>query len=108
MTIETILRNREFDLWDFSPTHSRVLLRSPKNANSDKNIDIIFNGVEYLSIVPYLKEIKMEMYHNGNSINKPDLNKYIGKYEKLFLIKNSIDTYYIVAFGMVIIENSLD
>jgi hypothetical protein len=47
----TIFRStRRFQFWEFFVSHSQLLIRSPKETSADLNIDIVFRGVQYLSL----------------------------------------------------------
>src|SRR5688572_14874887 len=52
------LSGRTFTVWDASPTHSRLLLRSP--APND-NIDIVFWGIEHMNILSIMRELSIEV-----------------------------------------------
>lgn len=55
---ETIdLTGRTFQLWDYSPSMRRMLIRSPQAPGIDFNIDIIFWAITHIDIAPYLGEI---------------------------------------------------
>ncbi|MEU8549465.1 hypothetical protein AB0C81_21165 [Streptomyces roseoverticillatus] len=42
--------DREFHLWTFSVSHSRLLLRSVNVDDQDTRIDVLFSGVERLNL----------------------------------------------------------
>lgn len=41
---------RNFQLWEYFVSHSQLLIRSPKTSDSEKNVDILFSGVKYISL----------------------------------------------------------
>lgn len=49
-TLPTHRYLRCFRTWEFFVSHSQLLIRSPKRSDSDVNVDIVFRGVEYMSI----------------------------------------------------------
>jgi len=48
----TFQSDRRFELWDYSPSHSRLLLRSPRNQTegTTTNLDVIFRGVDRIDL----------------------------------------------------------
>jgi len=41
---------RRFQIWDYSPSHRRLLLRSPASGGDDENVDITFSGVRRIDL----------------------------------------------------------
>jgi hypothetical protein len=79
-----LLVGRRFQLWDYSPSFSRLLIRSPQTEQNPLNIDIIFWGVDYLNIASHLGEITMQI-------------EEIDDRHKKFLIHSNGQTYTIEA-----------
>ncbi len=52
-------KNREFKIWRYGVSHSKLLIRSPKNREHDTTIDIQFYGVEYINIPNKFKNIEI-------------------------------------------------
>jgi hypothetical protein len=52
-----LLPNRDFQFWDFTPSHSMLLLRSPRNLLHTFNVDIIFENVNEVLLTQSLKKI---------------------------------------------------
>lgn len=42
--------SRAFRLWDYSVSHSSLLIRSPKDSANPTNVDLVFVGVEYVRL----------------------------------------------------------
>jgi hypothetical protein len=87
---------RRFQLWDYSPSLSRLLIRSPRRGDHQLNIDIVFLGVDYLSLRPILREIFIEVE------DTPDKNT------KKFLIKSVDETYVVIASNCVVSYSDTD
>jgi hypothetical protein len=51
------LAGRSFQVWDYSPSLQRLLIRSPRRNEREPNIDIIFMGVDYFDLRTLLGEI---------------------------------------------------
>lgn len=51
------LKDRYFKVWDYSPSFSRLLIRSSRKDQHDYNIDIIFYGVRLIDVQSILGKI---------------------------------------------------
>jgi hypothetical protein len=56
-----LLAGRRFQVWDYSPSFSRLLIRSPRFEEGELNIDIIFWGVDFMNIASLLGEISIDI-----------------------------------------------
>ena len=56
-----LLMGRKFKVWDYSPSFSRLLIRSPRFGDSQVNIDIVFWGVDHLELDTSLGEISLDV-----------------------------------------------
>ena len=74
------LKRRSFRVWDYSVSHSRLLIRSPK---TNENVDIIFYDVNNIDIEVLLGEISLEV--------EPSVNKEGYKLIKI-ISKNRVNT----------------
>jgi hypothetical protein len=64
------ITGRHFQLWDYSPSHSRLLIRSPRRNENDYNLDIIFFGVDHMDIDDVLGEISIHTHSSSDDIHK--------------------------------------
>lgn len=90
------ISGRKFHLWDYSPSHSRLLIRSPMRGNLIDNIDIVFYGVIYVELTHKLGEMSL-IYNNIND----------GKYKR-FRIKSENGEYVIDAVSFTFNTNTND
>lgn len=88
--------NKRFQLWDFSPSLNRLLLRSPRKSEDELNVDIIFHGVKQLNIPTMLENI---------SIQSEELDD--GAYS-IFSIESKGTVYTIEAVGYSISNSNTD
>ena len=51
--------DRRFQLWEFRVSHGALLIRSPKGPDTEKNIDLVFSGVEYLACPRMLRGLEL-------------------------------------------------
>ena len=73
-------KDRDFQIWDYSVSHGRLLIRSPKGMQFRKNIDIKFFGVQYLSLPRHLKCLTID---HANDEEFESLKKTMGDSLKL-------------------------
>jgi hypothetical protein len=67
-----LLTKRSFKVWYYSVSHSQLLIRSPRSYEEEPkvNIDIIFEGVTYMDISPWLGEISIRVEEIEGEIYK--------------------------------------
>jgi hypothetical protein len=87
---------RRFQLWDYSPSLSRLLIRSPKQNEVQFNIDLLFWGVKYLSIKTNLKEISIEVEQGGDDALKK------------FLIRSGDELHIVQATGYEVFYSEME
>lgn len=101
-------KDRKFQFWHYRVSHGELLLRSPKNMNESKNIDIIFEGVKYVELPRFLpkmeigEETKEDLLYISNRIGS-DINK-----SKLFVLISEQKRFFVVASIMKVKENEMD
>jgi hypothetical protein len=99
---------RNFRLWDFKVSHDQLLLRSPKNAENPKNLDVAFVGVEYIELPTKLKELTVGEA-GDDDFRRADLG--VGKAvprNQVFVIESGGRRYVVVAAAMKVSETDLD
>ena len=101
--------NRLFTIFDFFISHSQLLIRSSKNDDYDKNIDIIFFDVKFQQINTYFKGFKLRMGDKEIFSKKyPSVKEYLSSNENnLFEIDANNEIYYIAASFAKVYENEL-
>ena len=98
---------RCFQLWEYHVSHGRMLIRSPKSQNS-KNIDLIFAGVEFVSIPRLLKGLRLDkptaedIEYVADALGKPIAPS------KVIVLLSSNKRYYVVASGIMVDETNCD
>lgn len=53
------LAGRSFQLWEYNAGRGGLLIRSPRGAGSDSNVDLIFDQVEYLACPQSLPDLAL-------------------------------------------------
>ncbi len=89
MIIYSDLEN-DYNLIDYHPTHSQLLLRSMKNMNRSYNIDILIKPVYFLSIPTLIKGLEIALVEDEGMINTLKVNyDFATKYRKIFSLVDS-------------------
>lgn len=97
--------DRRFKLWDYRVSHNQLLIRSPATPDIPTNIDVVFWGVEFVSVPTAFIGLTIERSFEGSDIRiliTPSPNG-----EK-FVVASHGTQYVIVAAGCKVLENSLD
>jgi hypothetical protein len=87
---------RGFQVWDYSPSLSRLLIRSPKHNEKQVNIDLVFWGVRYISIKTALQEISIEVEQGSD------------KGLKKFLIRSQDELHIVEAVGYEVFYSEME
>lgn len=108
MAIYTDLVN-DFQITDYSATHSQLLLRSMQSKKRGYNIDIVFKGVLLILMPSSFNGLEITL---ADKISQDILDKYEFKDDKnhrIFSIKDAKDyVYYINAMCFGVYHNNLD
>jgi hypothetical protein len=110
MSKEIFKSNRHFTIFDFRISHGQLLLRSSKDDNNIKNIDIVFFGVRYIQLFTSFPGLSIRSIEGKDDlINYDSVNAYL-KNEKnhLFEIETKSEKFYIAASFFKIYENELE
>ena len=103
-----LLKGRKFQTWLYSVSHGSLLLRSPATNEFPKNVDIVFVGVEYMSIPRHFHEILIcEPGHDEMELLRSMVGENL-KNEEIKVLFDSGKRYLVVSSGMKIEENDLD
>jgi hypothetical protein len=52
---------RQFQFWMYRMSHGELLVRSPRDAENEENVDLIFVGVEYVDLPRQLPGVKVDV-----------------------------------------------
>src|SRR5262245_52183856 len=108
MTSPEFTSDRLFRVWDWSVSHCRLLIRSPRSGQdpTERNIDIAFYGVFYLELPESLHGISVVA-------PTPEDEAYLrakatpGMHGRLFVLESSGRRLFVGAVQMEVTENDL-
>ena len=103
-----LIRGRQFQLWEYSVSHGMLLIRSPKSSNQNTNIDVVFGGVEYISLPRFLREIEITSAQDEDVMCLRDVLEDEINTKDIYVIMSEGRRYYVVASGMKVSSNKLD
>ncbi len=103
-----IQSDRGFTLWDFTPSHSQLLIRSPMTNGNTTNFDIRFDAVELVYLPSYFKGIAIDLAdtHAAEPILAPLPRVLHG--HRVFLIRSGGMVWHVVAGNVYTQENTLE
>ena len=97
-----------FQLWDFNPTHSQLLLRSASKLYGPRNnLDIVFKVVTYLAIPQSFDTLSIEIGSSADLAGYPDALANLQKFNKVFVIKTKTYKHFVIASSFYVEENEL-
>ena len=101
------LSGRRYRVWDYRVSHDQLLLRSPRSSEHPQNKDVIFVGVQFLSL-PTLLDAREVRPANAAELERlrrelrelPDGN--------VFVVDANQGSFFVIAAGVKVVENDLD
>jgi len=96
---------RRFQIWEFSVSHGRLLLRSPAGPENDTNIDILFSGVQFMACPRLMRGIRIEVPSREDLEAIIMLFRALRKTETLHVLVSEEHRNYIVAASAQVSEN---
>lgn len=97
--------NRKFKLWDCRVSHNQVLIRSPSTPDISTNVDLVFWGVEFISIPTSFDGLQIV---RGVSTKDAGFEFSPSTNGEVFLIETAGRRFVVVAAGCKVLENALD
>lgn len=99
---------RWFQIWDYTVSHQQLLLRSPVTIDLPRNVDLIFLGVEYLSIPSSLRGLEFDQALPEESAEVMRGLRAGSEVSGVYTLVSEGRRFYIVAAAFRVYENDLD
>lgn len=98
---------RRFQVWEYRVSHGSLLIRSPKSLQIGQNIDLVFVGVEYMSVPRLLRGVVLE---HGADEDVLVANVAIGDVDRdrVFVLVSEGRRHLVVASACQVDENDGD
>lgn len=100
--------SRVFKLWYYHISHGELLIRSIKNADHARNIDIIFIDVTYIDLPRNLNNLRIEEAVEEDVLYIKEKTGKDVEREKIIILSSNDKRYFVVAFRVKVDENDLD
>ncbi len=100
--------SRRFQLWEYRVSHGALLIRSPKGPQEDTNIDVVFDGVEYIDCPRMLRGL---LLMEGSAEEMRELEGAFGEIraaDRLIVLVSGGVRHYVVASSCRVDENDWD
>lgn len=100
--------SRRFQLWEYRVSHGALLIRSPKGPQESNNIDVVFDGVEYIDCPRMLRGLLLT---EGSAEDLHVLARAFGEVHppnRVFVLTTGGIAYHVVASSCRIEENQAD
>jgi hypothetical protein len=108
--METRVKGRSFELWDFTVSHGQLLIRSPRGSDEQHNTDIVFAGVKYSELPVNLGKVTLEEPTEDDFAHiRRRFPEEFDLPTKLFVLCGAKEMrYYVVAAYCKVSENDLE
>ena len=100
--------SRRFQLWEYRVSHGALLIRSPRGPQDATNVDVVFDGVEYIDCPRMLRGL---MLTEGSANEAHELASTLGEIcppDRLFVLVSGEGRHYVVASSCRVDENDAD
>jgi len=106
--MQTLTLNREFQVWFYAPSHSQLLLRSPKRNDGEKRVDILFHGVQALDIKTTMAIVSIQEVDPTKLDSRSTIPSGFHREVKTFFLRGDDWNGYVVAYGVSKMEDDLE
>lgn len=100
--------SRRFQLWEYRVSHGSLLIRSPRGPGQDTNLDVLFDGVEFVSSAQMLRGLEVT---TGDATDINFVEDVVGAVrlpDNIFILKSIGRRFFVVASSCRTDENDLD
>ena len=97
-----------FRVWEYRVNHKQLLIRSPKGADSSKNVDVMFCNVQYMDLPSDLPDLEFaKPLRNEIAFAESRMGKTVGN-DLVFVLKSGDQRHIVVAGSAAVAENDMD
>ena len=99
--------DRVFQTWEYRVSHGSLLIRSPKGPDAVHNIDVVFDGVEYLSLPRFLHGLVLA-YGTCEDLVAAGVTMHEVAGDRVYVLVSQGQRHYVVASSCRVNENDGD
>jgi hypothetical protein len=97
--------DRRFQLWEYQVSHGALLIRSPKGPSAEVNVDLVFDGVEFLSCVRLLRGVEVVRAETDDLRRVSDSFGEVSDPDQVFVLLSDGVRHLVVASSLRIAEH---
>ncbi|WP_432946218.1 hypothetical protein ACQPXM_07650 [Kribbella sp. CA-253562] len=101
-------QNRRFQVWEYRVSHGSLLVRSPRGPENETNVDLIFVGVEFMSVPRHLNGIELHVGGDADVRRATEGLGYAVDAGQVFALISGGRRHVIVAAGQRVTEHGGD
>lgn len=106
--MKELLQGRKFQFWEYRVSHGCLFLRSPTTGGFKTNVDVRFEGIEYVALPRHLGEIDIVEPTAAELEYVNDMLQPGHKVRDLYIVLSNGKRFPIAGSRMTIEENELE
>ena len=99
---------RRFQLWEYRVSHGSLLIRSPMGPEEQTNVDVLFDGVEYIGCPRMMRGLSVREGRVDDELQAEACVGAVILPERLLVLVSEGVSYYVVASACRVEENQAD
>ena len=100
--------DRRFQLWEYRVSHGGLLIRSPKGPDEVVNVDLVFDGVEFISCPRLMRGLRLDAPGADDIRRVQNAGREIGPADKVFVLVSRGFRHLVVASSLRMNEHDGD
>jgi hypothetical protein len=104
----SLLAGRQFQVWEYRVGQASLLIRSPNNAGFKTCVDVIFTGVEYMSLPNSFQSLEIRELSPEEAEAATGLAANLGAPWKVWQLEDGDNADWVIAGSMTITEHEGD
>ncbi len=96
-----------FQVWEYTPSHASLLIRSPRGVARPFNIDLIFRGVDYMALPHLMRGLSVDRLGDREDLRLPTLPR-LDRASSVFVLSSDGLDHVVVAVSVDVNENDDD
>ncbi|GHH66490.1 hypothetical protein GCM10017772_06500 [Promicromonospora soli] len=93
--------DRRFQLWEYRVSHGGLLIRSPRGPNEAANVDLVFDGVEFISCPRLMRGLRLDSADANDMRRVRDATgREIGPRDEVFVLVSQGSRHLVVASSL--------
>ena len=110
-SMTTEQEKRSFQIWDYKADRAFMLIRSPKSGSGQPNLDVVFNGVEYVEVTHFLRKgLRIVEPTDDETARVKQIlgSSFRPRWVKLFVLESGDQRFLVAAAAVRVVETQSD